>query len=75
MKPFLKGAELLKVPAGSCIVVENAPKGITAAKSAGMYVTAVKTTLTEKYLSEADEVVEDFIELRPQLEKLLAINV
>jgi len=72
--PFIKGAQMLRIPAENCIVVENAPKGIQAAKKAGMYVTAVKTTLTEEYLFEADEVVTDFFELRPKIEKLLEID-
>lgn len=58
--PFLKGAELLCIDPDECIVVENAPMGIKAAKQAGMTVIGVKTTLSEKYLSEAHHIVDDF---------------
>jgi beta-phosphoglucomutase len=58
--PFLKGAELLNTNPDECIVIENAPMGIKAAKQAGMIVIAVKTTLSAKYLSEAHHIVDDF---------------
>ena len=35
--PYLIAAEKLKVPSARCIVVENAPTGISAAKAAGTY--------------------------------------
>jgi beta-phosphoglucomutase len=44
---FLKAAELLDVPADRCIVFEDAPKGVEAAKNAGMEV-VVLTTLHDK---------------------------
>jgi beta-phosphoglucomutase len=58
--PFLKGAELLNLKPNECIVIENAPNGIEAASKAGMIVIAVKTTLTEKYLDQANFVMDDF---------------
>jgi sugar-phosphatase len=43
-EPYLKGAELLQVPAGECIVVEDAPAGVQAGKAAHARVIGVTTT-------------------------------
>ena len=69
--PFLKGAELLGLNPDECIVVENAPMGIKAAIEAGMTVVAVKTTLTEKHLDQAQYVVEDFRQVEKTILSLL----
>jgi beta-phosphoglucomutase len=54
-----------------CIVIENAPLGIEAAKNAGMYCVAVETTLDRSYLGMADTVVNDIREILdiPALQK------
>jgi beta-phosphoglucomutase family hydrolase len=44
---FLKAADLLGVPAHECVVFEDAPKGVEAAKNAGMRA-IVLTTLHDK---------------------------
>jgi sugar-phosphatase len=64
-EPYLKGAQLLGVPAADCIVFEDAPAGIRAGKSAGARVLALRTTATEAELREAgaDWIVEDCSEL------------
>jgi len=61
--PFLKGAELLKLPADHCIVVENAPLGIKGAREAGMTVIGITTTLPAEQLKEAHYVASDFKEV------------
>ncbi|GAI93777.1 unnamed protein product, partial [marine sediment metagenome] len=61
--PYLKGAEELGLKPEECIVVENAPLGIQAAKSAGAYCIAICSTLDRSYLEEADEIVEKFEDL------------
>lgn len=38
---FLNGAALLKIPASECVVVEDAPSGIEAAKAAGMFAVGI----------------------------------
>jgi mannitol-1-/sugar-/sorbitol-6-phosphatase len=43
-EPYLKGAALLGVPAEDCVVFEDAPAGIHAAKAAGAIVVAFPTT-------------------------------
>lgn len=68
--PFLVAAERLQVPAHECLVVENAPLGITAAKAAGMVCAALMTTLGREHLQKADVILESHAELLKYLEKL-----
>ena len=60
-EPYLKGAQLLGVPASECIVVEDAPAGIRAGKAAGARVIALRTTATDDELQQAgsDWIVDD----------------
>ena len=62
-KPFpdiyLKAADLLNVPPEECLVVEDAPSGINAAKAAGMKCLAVMSSFTEKELKDADWIVKN----------------
>jgi sugar-phosphatase len=51
---FLQAAERLKAPASRCIVIEDAPGGITAARAAAMTTVAVATTHRLDELSGAD---------------------
>jgi len=71
-EPFLKGAGKLNLLPEECIVVENAPLGIKAAKAAGTTVIAVKTTLTDKYLSQADYILDDFPAVEKTINQLMA---
>ncbi len=63
---FLEASRQLAVPAGHCLVFEDAPMGITAARAAGMRVVAVTTTFSVAHLAglaEApDLAVRDFDE-------------
>ncbi len=69
-QPFLTAAKKLGVQAVKCIVIENAPLGIRAAKKAGMFCVAVKTTIKdETHLQKADLIVEDLEEV--PIQKLL----
>ncbi len=52
--PYLAAARHLGLKAEECVVVENAPLGIEAAKNAGMYCIAIETTLKGEYLKLAD---------------------
>jgi mannitol-1-/sugar-/sorbitol-6-phosphatase len=54
---YLKGAQLLGATAEWCVVVEDTPAGIQAARSAGMVPIAVATTHRASELSDADAVV------------------
>jgi beta-phosphoglucomutase len=71
--PYLCAAKHLRVHPENCLVVENAPLGIQAAKNAGMQVIAIATTLSPSHLQEADLVVESFEELRLALKSKLRI--
>lgn len=61
---FLKTAEKLNVDARKCVVFEDSPVGINAARNAGMKVVAVKTDyIDDSELEEADLVISDFSEV------------
>lgn len=51
---YLTAAKQLKVKPEECIVIENAPYGIKAAKAAKMFCVAVTTSLPEQYIKQAD---------------------
>jgi len=56
---YLRGAALLDVDAGDCLVIEDSPTGLTAARAAGMKVVAVRRGYFEdEELSLADEIVD-----------------
>ncbi len=58
-EPYLRGAELLGVAPSDCVVFEDVAPGVHAAKSAGMRVIAVTTTVAADKLQEADAVVKN----------------
>ena len=68
-EPYLKGAELLGFDPEQCLVIENAPMGIQSAKSAGMKVLAITTTLTKNHLQKADLIADSFKEISEYLKK------
>lgn len=69
---FLKAAERLGLPARECMVVEDGPIGVAAAKNAKMKCVAITATHTADKLSQADIVIDsyenaDFIEISKRL--------
>jgi len=62
-EPFLLGAKLLGVPPERCLVFEDAPAGLTAARAAGAMTVAVATTHAADEL-DADVVVPDLRAVR-----------
>lgn len=65
-EPYLKAASMLRLSPDTCVVVENAPLGIQAAKGAGMFCIALTTTLASVHLVGADVIVDSlsaFVEL------------
>jgi len=61
--PYLTAARRLGLKPDECMVVENAPLGIEAARNAGMYCVAIQTTLGREYLTSADRIVESIRDL------------
>jgi len=62
---FLFAARSRGVAPEACLVIEDAPNGIKAAKAAGMRVVAVRTEVTHGLdLSEADAVLDSLSEFR-----------
>ncbi len=72
---FLIAAENINVKPENCIVIEDAPVGIEAAKRAGMKSIAITTTHDEKELLIADLIVKDlsFVSIKDII-KLLKIE-
>ena len=65
-EPYIKAAKILGLVPGYCIVVEDAPAGIRAGKTAGARVLALRTTAPDAELSQsgADWIVNDLASLR-----------
>ncbi|MCR4417450.1 MAG: HAD family phosphatase [Ignavibacteria bacterium] len=61
--PYIEAQKRLGVSVNECVVVENAPLGIEAAKNAGMICIAVETTLGREYLTQADFIINSINEL------------
>jgi beta-phosphoglucomutase len=66
-EPFVRAAEKLCVQASECLVVENAPFGIRAARSAGCEAVGLCTTLAPEDLCEASWIALDHQELETLL--------
>lgn len=60
---FLLAAGKLKLAPAECLVIEDAPNGVEAAKRAGMKCIAITTSVTKDKLQEADLVIDSFDEL------------
>jgi sugar-phosphatase len=60
-EPYVKGAQILGVPAAACLVIEDAPAGVRAGKAAGARVLALRTTASDAELQQAgaDWIVND----------------
>lgn len=62
-EPYLKASQALGVAAGDCLVVENAPAGVAAARAAGAVCYAVTTTLSREHLGQAHAVFDGLDDL------------
>ena len=73
--PYLKVARGLGIKPEQCVVIEDAPAGIEAAKAAGSRVLAIPTTNKTEALSGADAIVPRFADLQVTLlDRKLAIS-
>ncbi len=60
---FLYAARIMGSPPASCLVIEDAPSGIEAAKRAGMKCIALTTTYPRNMLASADVIVDSYEEI------------
>jgi beta-phosphoglucomutase len=60
---FLTAAERLGLDPTQCVVIEDAPDGVAAAKAAGCHCVAVTNSASREKLAEADLVVESLVEV------------
>jgi HAD superfamily hydrolase (TIGR01549 family) len=60
---FLHAAQQLGSRPETCLVVEDAPHGVEAARRAGMRCIAITTTYSREKLRDADRVVNSFAEI------------
>lgn len=60
---FLYAADKIGQPPIDCIVIEDAPKGIAAAKAAGMCAIGLTTSVLPDMLFQADFIVRSFAEI------------
>jgi sugar-phosphatase len=66
-EPYLKGARLLGYQPHDCLVFEDTPPGIRAARSAEMTVIAMPNTYSVDELSEADLVISSMQSLHVEM--------
>jgi len=60
---YMTAAGILGVSPGRCLVIEDAPSGVVAAKAAGMSCVAVSVSVSKKELVAADRVVASLAEV------------
>lgn len=60
---FLLTAKKLKIQPKECVVIEDAPTGVLAAKRAKMKCIAITTTHKREELKDADKIIDSFKEL------------
>jgi mannitol-1-/sugar-/sorbitol-6-phosphatase len=66
-EPYLKGARLIAFDPRDCVVFEDAPSGIRAAKAAGMRVIGVPGTYRPSDLGQADGLVQSLRSVKANL--------
>ena len=64
---YLTAASQVGISPSECLVIENAPLGIAAAKAAGMQCFAVTTTLAPEHLLMADMIFPSLVSIETQL--------
>jgi HAD superfamily hydrolase (TIGR01509 family) len=70
--PYLKALEALSLSASDCVAVEDSPRGLTAARSAGIKCIVVRSPLTRQCkFAGAYRVVDSMSQLADELQNLL----
>ena len=70
--PYLLGLERIGCPAHECLVVEDSPRGLQAARAAGIECIVVRSHLTRKHAFDgAYRIVDSMDELLHEIEALL----
>jgi beta-phosphoglucomutase-like phosphatase (HAD superfamily) len=59
-EPYLTALKKLKIDSHQAVVIENAPFGIQSSKTAGIRCLALETSLSKKFLRNADAVFTSF---------------
>ncbi len=67
---YLLSANKLNTSPKECIVIEDAPKGIKAAKAAGMKCVGITTTFKKDLLKGADIIIKDLSEFPDAIKRL-----
>lgn len=71
---YLLTAQRLNVSPDQCLVIEDTPHGVEAAKAAGMYVVALLTSYTKDQLQKADKIINNFSQLILEENKVVIEN-
>lgn len=76
-EPYLKGAAGLGFDPAECLVIEDAPAGIEAARAAGMKVIGITSTYRAEALTQADAVIARLAQVQVTLNGTgkLVVNV
>jgi beta-phosphoglucomutase len=69
-QPYLYAMKQMSLQPKDCIVIENAPLGITSAKNAGCNCIAITTTVQRRHLERADIIVASHLELLLTLKEI-----
>ncbi len=64
---FLKAAKKLGLQPNECLVIEDAPNGVKAAKAAGCKCLALRTTFSYNQLIEADVIIKDLTQVPKEI--------
>ena len=74
-EPYLKGAALLGFPAADCLVFEDTPAGISAARAAGMRVVALGSTYPRRELRAADALIQSLADVEVETSNELRLKL